>query len=166
MLDLLKGRRARKAAVATIAPLVEGSRNRLNGIAEMAWLDPYMVGFMSMLITLVAHRTGALGTAALANVQTGAWADITGLEGSLVGEEIVLLSSAQDDAFSEGCGNALAFYEALFGGSASAQGTDSWENALEREGPPESVPRDLSEAETGGVFADALWREYFEARIN
>lgn len=48
-------RRGRRAAVTTIGPLVERSRAALNGIPDIAWRDPYLVGFMLTLITIVAR---------------------------------------------------------------------------------------------------------------
>ena len=45
--ELSRVRKARKAAVTVISPIVEKSRHRLGGISEVAWSDPYMIGFMS-----------------------------------------------------------------------------------------------------------------------
>ena len=74
-----------------IIPLIDGTRLRLGNIPDTAWHDPYVIGFLGMLITFIATRsTGALDTDDLAAVQAGAWTDITGMPGDLVGEEHVL----------------------------------------------------------------------------
>ena len=69
-----------------------------------------------MLITIEAEReTGPLGMSAMAQLQSAAWADITGQTSDLVGEEICFLSAAGNKAFGAGCRNAAAFFEALNG---------------------------------------------------
>ncbi|MEW6644584.1 MAG: hypothetical protein AB1586_29045 [Pseudomonadota bacterium] len=114
-------RRGRRAAVATIAPLVEGSRARLNGIPDIAWLDPYLVGFMVMLITIIARRENEwLQDEALCSVQSQAWSEITGLQTELIGEEVLLLSSARHQQFELGRQHALALGLHLYGGAARA----------------------------------------------
>jgi hypothetical protein len=114
MLQLLKTRRARRAAVATICPFVERSRWKLHEISESAWLDPYMVGFLSMLITLVAkHDAGDIDGEALGLVQLAAWKEITQTDIDDIGGEICLLSASGDSAFQNGCDNAAILYGAL-----------------------------------------------------
>jgi hypothetical protein len=114
MLGLWRGRKGRKAATALIAPFMAETRRRLGVIPAPAWRDPYIVGFLGMLITLVATRaTGPLGPAALASVQKGAWTDITEAEADLVGDEIAFLSAGHDNAFDLGCRNAESFLAAL-----------------------------------------------------
>jgi hypothetical protein len=114
MLGLWKARRGRKEAGVMITPFVDQTRQRLGGIPESVWREPYVLGFLGMLITLVATRDiGKLHATALASVQAGAWADITGSDGALVGEEICFLSVAGDQRFDLGCRNARAFFEAL-----------------------------------------------------
>ena len=116
MFDVWRMRQARKAAVASIAPFVETSRHRLNGIAESVWLDPYMVGFVGTLVTLAAERRSAtLRTQAMGLVQADAWADITGARPDLIGEEICFLSAGRSKDFETGCRNAARFFGALCG---------------------------------------------------
>lgn len=111
---LWKARRGRKAAVAAILPLVERSRIRCHGIAEGTWLDPYMIGFMMMLITLTArHKVSELDSLFLGLVQQEAWADITGMRPELVGERAMNLSASGNKVFALGCQNAIAFEAAL-----------------------------------------------------
>lgn len=113
MLQLLRTRRARKAAVAAILPRVDASRRRLDGIPDHIWLEPYMIGFVCMLITLIARRAvGPLTSHSMGLVQMDAWSDITGLKPDLVGVELCLLSSAQDEDFTQGCRDASTFASA------------------------------------------------------
>ena len=73
-----------------------------------------MVGFMSMLISLIAeHTTGRLDSQSAGLVQLEAWQDVTGFPSHLIGEEICLLSSGNDRKFSYGCLNASRFMEEL-----------------------------------------------------
>jgi hypothetical protein len=52
-----------------------------------------------MLITLAAKKAvGGLGAASLASVQAKAWTDITGADGTVVGEEICFLSAGKVQA--------------------------------------------------------------------
>jgi hypothetical protein len=165
MLGLWKVRRARQAAVATIAPLVEGSRYRLNGIIDRAWLDSYMVGFMVMLITVVVRREiGILETQALGLVQCEAWAEITGMKSDLIGEEVLLLSAARHKNFELGCRNAIAFGDALYENTMSAP--------VDRPIRQDMVLYDLEIGgdvdakifEGGGTVA-AFWAECFDAYL-
>jgi len=113
MFGLWKSRRARCAAREMIGPLINQSMQR-GAIPETAFRDPYIIGFLSMLITLIAKRqVGPLGAASLASVQARAWSDITGTDGALVGEEICFLSAGQDKAFDLGCRNASSFFQAV-----------------------------------------------------
>ncbi|MCW5567025.1 MAG: hypothetical protein KIS84_02215 [Dokdonella sp.] len=114
MLQWLRVRRARKAAVAAINPHVERSRSRLHGISDAAWRDPYVVGFLAMLITLVAQKEESrLGDQALGLVQLDAWEEITRVKTSNIGEEICLLSANGDTAFLSGCRNAQRMFDAF-----------------------------------------------------
>lgn len=100
MLDVA---RVRNATVATIQPLVEASRCRLDGIPDSIWSEPYMIGLMGMLITLTAERqTSSIEGIAMRRVQTEAWRKITGLDYQ-IGEEIMLLSATHNEQFLEGC---------------------------------------------------------------
>jgi len=157
MLQLLRVRRGRKAAVAALAPHVEASRHRLDGIPDGVWLEPYMVGFMSMLITLVAGRAAnPLGQQAMGLVQIGAWAEITGMKPELVGEEICLLSSNSDGAFAAGCRNAAVFLDAYYGESLAGE-IANWA----RTGAEEP---NIDRLHAGSDPA-ALWAHFFDTRI-
>src|SRR5215213_7269457 len=116
MLELLKARRSRKAAVAAIAPLVERSRVRACGIPESTWFDPYIVGFLVTLITVLARQRHAdLRPPSLALIQIEAWTKISGSSFGLIGEEIFFLSASRDRAFETGCRDAVNFAEVSFG---------------------------------------------------
>ena len=116
MLQFFATRRTRKHAIDDIAPFLELSRRRLNGIPDAAFTNPYMIGYLSALITLCAKRfMPSIGTSGLALVQSEAWARMTGLSGDLLGEETCYLSAARHPEFLDGCHNALKFYQALNG---------------------------------------------------
>ena len=162
MLRFLRVRRARKAAVSVLAPHVASSRRRFGAIPDGLWLDPYMVGFVGMLITLIARRAvGPLDANAMAMVQTEAWADISGMRAELIGEEIFYLSSVQDKSFAGGCGNARAFLEAYFHQSIEDEMMD-WTGAAGAgvyAGSGEHL-----DIHAGGD-ASFLWRLFFDSRL-
>jgi len=148
---LWKAYRGRRAAVGEIAPLVEGTRLRLGAIPDTTWRDPYVIGFLGILITFIATRsTGPLDTDDLAAVQAGAWTDITGMPGDFVGEEICFLSASNDNRFIFGCRNAEAFVRAL--DTVSRQG-----DRLD-EGSGSSLTGDREVRST-------LWSRYFDAQL-
>jgi hypothetical protein len=153
MFQLFKARRARRAAISIICPLVERSRWKLHGIPESAWLDPYMVGFLSMLITLVAKdKASNLDVDALGLVQLEAWKEITKLEMNDIGEEICLLSMDHNNVFQAGCDNAVLLFDAIMEpGGASGMMDDSTDEL-----PPCGFPNDV---------VTALWKRVFEDRI-
>jgi hypothetical protein len=145
MFAIWKTHRARRAAVAAIAPHVASSRR--NGIViDAAWLDPYFIGFLAMLITLCAGRAeSTLGTEDLAAVQAGAWEEITGLRGHPVGQEMSFLSAARNSMFELGCDNARAFFQAM-------QATDQACGIAD-------------EQEPDGGLVPLLWEQLFEAYL-
>lgn len=157
MLELWKSRRARKAAVKTIRPLVERTRFVNGQITDDRWMDAYMVGFLTMLITLIAQRrVHSIGSEALGIVQADAWQEITGLPGELVGEEACLLSANGHREFMRGCTNAGKLESAL-----TAQSGSLW---FSSENP------DIDNVSTAGNSQRmldnndirTLWSEYFE----
>jgi hypothetical protein len=154
VLGLWRARRGRRAATTAISPLMNGTRERLEGLPGSVWREPYVVGFLGMLITLHATRNaGALGTAALASAQAGAWSDITGMAANLVGEEICFLSAAGDKAFDLGCRNAAAFFEAV--------------EILDRRNDESLFKERSSPVACGQAEEDrsALWARYFDAYV-
>jgi hypothetical protein len=154
MFGLLRVRRARKAAVALIAPFIEASQSRsMAPMTEHAWLDPYMVGFMGMLISLAAeHAAGPLDSQGVGLVQLEAWQDLTGCPSHLIGEEICLLSSANDRRFTYGCLNASRFMDEL------TRPAHSHPDQL----PPGVRAHGIS---YDAAAAAALWSELFDAYI-
>lgn len=115
--DLWRVRGARRVATTVIGPFVERSRLRLGGIPDAAWSDPYVVGFLGMLITVVArHSHRRIGSHGLGLVQTGVWSALTGLSGEAIGEEICLLDTCRNARFDEGCANARDFFALLTSG--------------------------------------------------
>ena len=115
-LDISRTRKARRAAVAAIAPIVEGSRHRLGGISDVAWSDPYVVGFLVMLISIVAKlESSKISGDALCLVQCRAWEEITATESDAMAEQLLILSADRNRDFEFGCRNAAAFSAILFG---------------------------------------------------
>jgi hypothetical protein len=154
VLSLWRARRGRRAATMAISPLMNKTRQRLDGLPDSVWREPYVVGFLGMLITLHATRNaGSLGTAALASAQAGAWSDITGMAANLVGEEICFLSAAGDKAFDLGCRNATSFFEAA--------------GILDRRNEESLLKERISPDACGDAeqHRSALWARYFDAYV-
>jgi hypothetical protein len=132
---------ARRRALALVRPFVERTRIA-RSIPDSAWLDPYFVGFIGMLVTLAASGgLRALGNDELAAVQSGAWAAITGMRREMIGDEICSLSADHDVRFEQGCVNAASFFMAT---------------QTIRPGPPLGSPGGPEERPT-----DALWDRFF-----
>jgi hypothetical protein len=149
MFGFWKARRARRAAVTAIGPFMDQTRRRFGKIPDWAWSDAYVIGFISTLITLFAERdAGEMGASELASVQIGAWSDITGIEGVLIGEDICFLSTAEDELFELGGRNAVSFFE-LHGTGSSGDPYDE-SNLL-------ATP-DCAD----GDFKSDLWIRYFD----
>lgn len=152
MFQMLKVRRARKAAVALINPLVERSRWRFHGIPELVWLDPYLIGFLGMLITLIAQKeVRSIGGQALGLVQLDAWEQITGTEIVNVGEEICLLSANGDATFQSGCIDAQQMFI-----------------AMEQERHSDELPGDGDDSPVVDLQMTSvgqLWARFFEERV-
>jgi hypothetical protein len=131
-------RRGRRAAVATIGPLVEQSRVSLNGIPDIAWRDPYLVGFMLTLITIVARiESSALQDHDLSLVQSQTWRAITGMDADLIGEDALTLSNSHPREFQHGCYSATMVASRLCGAAAVASiGYEPWQDAVAVERHP------------------------------
>jgi|GEM_PF-1177022 len=158
MLDFWNTRRARKAAVSTILPLVQRTRFVNGEIADDRWLDAYMIGFLTMLITrLATERVHSISTEALGIVQAAAWQDITGLPGELMGEEACLLSAGNHADFCRGCENADILARALTAGKIG-----NWF------GPSVSLVDSNTTGQRSAIDdgdISALWSDHFEQPI-
>lgn len=144
--------------MATIAPMVESSEQRLSGIPSASWTDPYVIGFMMMLITIVAKAASAkLDGDALCTVQTMVWQDITHRKFDVIGEDVLLLSHARNRDFDLGCNDASSFATVLAssqirsGGIASPAG--------------DSNPLDADATRAREEILDA-WALVFDAHIS
>lgn len=123
-------------------------------------MDAYMIGFMAMLITLIAQRRfRSIGQDALGNVQADVWQAISGLPGALVGQEICLLSSTRDPEFELGCQNATAFVAAL----AASHDVDAADPGAAFTG---SVGAGQFSLEQGDCDVWALWSDYFGRHLS
>ena len=151
MFDMWRARPARRAANAALASFI---RPRPDGseIPGALWLQPHVLGFLATLVTLIAARkSGHLRNHALADVQSRVIDDLTGAGPDLIGEEICLLSSRQDQNFAAGCAGAGIFYAAL--------------QAL----PDNGLPSPDGDPERGQLAArrqlDELWQEHVSSRM-
>lgn len=107
-------RRTSRHVVATLEPLVRASRRRLNDIPASAWLDPYVLGFMAMLITVVARaEVRSLSDIELAALQGRAWSALTDMNADLFGPEVMALAEARNEAFLSGCRDAESVFASL-----------------------------------------------------
>ena len=114
MFELLKIRKARRLARATIAPFLQRDPGGRAMLQAGDWLQPQTIGFLATLVTLLAQRhCGPMRSHALAAVQSDVLNAVTGIGPELIGEEICLLSSREDAAFAAGARGAVAFLEAL-----------------------------------------------------
>ena len=158
MIRLWNTWRARKAAVSAIRPFVERTRFANGEISEDRWLDAYMIGFVTMLITRIAtDRVHAIDTEALGIVQANAWQDITGLPGELMGEEACLLSAGNHSDFCRGCQNAESLVAAM-----SAVRLRRWEGT-EKSGSENDHPNLRPDVDDQDI--QSLWSDYFEKHI-
>jgi hypothetical protein len=159
--------KARRAAVALITPLVRGTERRHGPIPQIAWHSPYIIGFMTMLISLVVMQRsrGRLTDEQLGLTQLSAWQQIAGLHDDRIGEEIVLLSTEEDADFMGGCSNACRFL-------SSMQGPISLGDIGQLAGPYGQSFADA--AATWWAFSPdpieaastvALWEQLFESRL-
>ncbi len=160
--------RVRRAAVAVISPMVTQSRARLGGIPDVVWRRPYMIGFVAMLVTVLAksETRGRIGTHQLGLAQVDAWTEITGQYDDRIGEEICLLSAQADEDFMQGCRNASRFLEAYWGvhDADDADIRETCEIASVQEAPMFG-PGELGAFGRGGAVAALLWSRYFDEQI-
>jgi hypothetical protein len=114
MLSLIRVRQGRRFATRILKPLVDASRIRLGGIPDDTWSDPYVIGLLSTLVTLLAReQLQSLEGDDLGLVQVGAWKDITSTSNDDVGQDICILSMNRDIAFQNGYRTAGALFRAI-----------------------------------------------------
>jgi hypothetical protein len=158
--NLSRSRRARLAAEATILPLVEKSRLRLGAIPDAAWSDPYIVGFMMMLITIIARmEVGRIDSETICHIQAEAWQNITKQENP-IGEEVLLLSSARNQDFEMGCRNAAEFASFLVSRSVLLRSEGERNESLDYR----SGCQDGASSERYDVLA--AWESCFDMRLS
>ncbi|WP_458756987.1 hypothetical protein ACSVBT_14555 [Afipia sp. TerB] len=160
-LDLARMRRARRIAHTVISPMVESSSNRLGGIPDSAWSDPYIVGFTIMLITVVARiEIGTIEGEALCFLQARAWKDITKRDDE-IGEEVLLMSTARNRDFELGCRNAVTFGSMLAANSILTFDTGrAW-----RERHPDLQDSIAADAPIERDDVATVWEQFFDAHI-
>jgi hypothetical protein len=158
-------RRGRRAAVRTIGPLVERSRASLNGIPDTAWRDPYLVGFMLTLITIVARlESRNLQDHDLGIVQSQAWGTITGMDADLIGEDALTLSKSHPREFQHGCDAATIVASRLCGSAAVASiGYEPWQEPASAE--EQVFTGDEYAAPAVSLPATGNWCDNFDAFI-
>lgn len=149
MFQLWKARQGRRAAVAAIAPLIARSHGSVGPIPARAWHDAYLLGFLSMLASLLAwKKVGRVSSQALGLVQAETLAALSGEVASVHGEEIFTLSMDQDPDFRDGCRQATVFHAALERFSNDALLAGDW-------------PLDTHQDDE----LHRLWNETFEVRL-
>ncbi len=163
VLEQSKVRKARKAACAAISPMVARSRRRLGDIPSTAWSDPYIVGFMVMLITIAAKiEIGKIEGQTLCLVQAKAWEEITNIRPNPIGEEILLLNAARNRDFEIGCQNAMTFGSMLIGNSIMNAGADrGWHD---RHHDFHDINADVIWSDRDDVAA--LWERFFDEHVS
>jgi hypothetical protein len=160
--ELSRVRKARKAAVTAISPIVEDSRCRLGAIPDAAWSDPYVIGFMVMLISIIARvESGRISQDSMSRVQCSAWEDITSMKPEVMAEELLLLSMSRNRDFEFGCQNAATFGAILWGGPVLLEGGGM---------PRQHARRDLLEVELASPFTQredvlSAWMQFFDSHI-
>ena len=131
MFELLRIRRARRLAHATLEPFLRGGSGGGDGLQAGDWLHPQIIGFLATLVTLVAQRDcGPMRSHALAAVQADVLNEVTGIGPELIGEEICLWSSRGDPAFAAGVGGAAAFLETMSARGGDPNGNEATDVAL------------------------------------
>lgn len=164
MFALVRARSVSRSIAATLAPfrredvavsLQLGATSSL-AVPSGDWLHPRVLGFLSMVVTLLAERRAAhLPDHALASVQSSVLNAITGAGGELIGAELCLLSSSDDADFLDGAAAGLGFFHALEvidPASASREG-QTWN-------PGFAEPADVAEF---GAADDDQHRRYLQA---
>jgi hypothetical protein len=163
IIELSRVRKARRAAVTTISPIVEGSRHRLGAISDAAWSDPYVIGFLVMLISIIARvESGRITQNSMSLVQCKAWEDITSMTSDVMAEELLLLSTSHNREFELGCRDAATFSSILLGNPILSEG-----GGMPREDRPHEPPvMDRDEPFARREEVSVAWAQFFDARIS
>lgn len=169
MLSFWRTSKATHSATTAILPFVERSRARLGGIPDFVWRDPYVLGFLSMLITLIGSEQGRgrLSDEEIGIVQLNAWLAITGIPDDLIGEEICRLSSSSDELFGWGCGNARAFFVEAMRRQDGVQDYSSHDMATQAATGSglRAVIDEVASRPDHEHAADQMWRRVFDDRV-
>ena len=170
MRNLTAIRRARDAALELLLPFVEASRQRFGGIPPTTWRQPYVIGYITMLISLGTQGSSAtkLTQHQIGQTQIRAWSEITGHYDPAIGEDILVLSASANPAFLEGCRNAAHFFAACHG-YPDPEATD-----LTTILAADYLGRIASARETSpidkryelGLIPAALWSHYFDDYVD
>lgn len=171
MLGYLDRIRATRSASAIISPLVERSRRRRRGLSPDIWRQPYVIGFISSLITLIAARVACrrLESNRLGSIQLACWTAVTGQPDDEIGEDICMLSANRDEAFMLGCHNAGVFLAAYCGEPLNSAegffetGFDDQQSRMQQSAAGEE---NLEIYGKGGIVACFLWQQFFDAQIH
>lgn len=167
MFQALVSYHARQAAIGLIGPRLAESRVRLGAIPVGTWRDPYIIGFLSMLITLIATEARSLQPEQLADVQTSAWSALTATEGVAIGEDILVLSAAGNADFVDGCRCAHRYFAAS--GGRHMANAEEIARLLETHHDAMADQSGLVVSEPGppptDLALDALWKSLFEDHI-
>lgn len=169
--------KAKSAALSAITPFVEKTRVQLGHIPDYSWRRPYMIGFVTTLITLIAQRRahGSIDSDQLALVQLETWMELTQLADDQIGEDIQILSASNDPAFVSGCENAVVFCRVFYGDVSGLSIEDLSPTEIDTMSRPfNGGNRDLYDggiqAQNGmtnkaGELTFTLWEKFFNERL-
>ncbi len=162
-----KSSRAKRFAISSISPLVESSRVHVGKIHDQTWRQPYMIGFVSTLITLSALRVEKLDSDQIGLTQLEAWTAITGVHDDQIGEDIQLLCATADEHFLAGCHNANVF-DKVYNTEPPVDPMYNFTTPPDQSEPHHRAfsSSDHTSFSKNGELAEALWGEFFIEHLN
>lgn len=134
--------------------MIDDTVRRLGGVPARAWLDPYAIGFIVSLVTLVAGSLRNHGPHGIGFVQVDCWHRLTGVRDGGLGERICLLSVGNDADFMRGCHDARAYF------LHRRESGDCLTGAV----PPVGTPWDEA-SPVGTEVADHVWATTIERHL-
>ena len=171
MFQFFRVQKARRSVVDQITPLIDYTRARRGNLPDKIWRMPYMIGYLTMLISLLidAKTKGPLTSDNLGLAQLEIWQKITGLNDENIGEQICALSAACDQNFANGCENAGRFFKASHGEArvdddvVRAHFSDTVKEHVHEFDQPQTQTRLFG---PNAIVTEPLWQRYFEDHLD